>query len=63
MGTDKNVLTGVVTPNLSISCDAGFSGVGVKDLPSLSLGTENNLGICIFLLILKFLFYFNIFII
>lgn len=33
MGTDKNVLTGVVTPNLSISSDAGFSGVGVKDLP------------------------------
>lgn len=33
MGTDKNVPTGVITPNLSISCDADFSGIGVKDLP------------------------------
>ena len=33
VGTDKNVPTGAVTPNLSISCDVDFSGIGVKDLP------------------------------
>ena len=27
VGTDKNVPTGAVTPNLSISCDVDFSGI------------------------------------